>query len=270
MDWVFPDSEEGIRTAIAKGGLILWMNTDLFPAHPLAKILKSPGDLPEGFPKYIGQDLKYFNNFGKRVFSNGQDGTSHHEFCEGFVLESVSDIPKDLKYPRILKSVFGRASHEIINGVFKVDNAEQMLEKAQYLLLGHPRIVCEEYLAGEEVTVCVLPAGIWDEPIGEARGPKYFRPVIRTGHVNGILPHSGDGPLSGTTRVLTKDEMSGNKGQIYRWLNWTVAGACSGDNARAPIQFNCRRVGFSPMDQFKIFEIVELPVSYHLLFLPSV
>lgn len=34
LDWVFPDTEEGIENAIRKGAKILWLNTVLYIGHP--------------------------------------------------------------------------------------------------------------------------------------------------------------------------------------------------------------------------------------------
>ena len=37
FDWVFPDSLEGIETAISKGANIFWLNTVLYATHPILK-----------------------------------------------------------------------------------------------------------------------------------------------------------------------------------------------------------------------------------------
>ena len=35
LDWVFPDTAEGIADALARGATLLWANTVLFAGHPI-------------------------------------------------------------------------------------------------------------------------------------------------------------------------------------------------------------------------------------------
>lgn len=37
LDWVFPDTEDGIAQAIGRGATMLWANTVLFRGHPIAR-----------------------------------------------------------------------------------------------------------------------------------------------------------------------------------------------------------------------------------------
>ena len=37
-DWVFPDSQDGLREALAAGATVLWANTILFSGHPLENL----------------------------------------------------------------------------------------------------------------------------------------------------------------------------------------------------------------------------------------
>jgi hypothetical protein len=45
LDWVFPDTAEGIGRAQAQGAAILWLNTVPFVGHPIDAYLQQGGKL---------------------------------------------------------------------------------------------------------------------------------------------------------------------------------------------------------------------------------
>lgn len=67
-----PDNEEGIKTAIARGANVLWMNTVLHRNHPLFKLYKpEPSKLSEGSViKFVGQLPEHADDYDDKVAVN--------------------------------------------------------------------------------------------------------------------------------------------------------------------------------------------------------
>src|SRR6218665_990427 len=63
LDWVFPDTEEGIKNAIDKGADTIWLNTVLYDGHPIEDFIKEGiyvvGQMPEFVDVY---DDKWITN----------------------------------------------------------------------------------------------------------------------------------------------------------------------------------------------------------------
>ena len=63
LDWVFPDSKEGIQAAIDKGANIIWLNTVLYKNHTIEEFLNQGisvvGQIPENVDLY---DDKWITN----------------------------------------------------------------------------------------------------------------------------------------------------------------------------------------------------------------
>ena len=62
LDWVFPDTEEGIQQALAAGANCLWLNTVLYNGHPIERFpgVRVVGQLPAAVDRY--DDKWYTNN----------------------------------------------------------------------------------------------------------------------------------------------------------------------------------------------------------------
>ncbi|UZO02280.1 uncharacterized protein OCT59_020764 [Rhizophagus irregularis] len=127
MDWVFPDTEEGINTAISKGAKTVWANTVLFDAHPLnfRYNVKIIGQLPEAAQKY---DNKWVTNNLIRshelpVPNSILIGYKNRNGIYGLNDLTVEILHKEnINFPLVLKPIRGRGSQ----GVKKVDTMEQL------------------------------------------------------------------------------------------------------------------------------------------------
>lgn len=238
--WCFPDTEAGILDAIAKGATHLWANTILFASHPLqtstaldefARDVKVVGQPPLQVEMF---DDKAFVNDLLRGHRSRDNGYRVHTFTmpKGWTLCDPSpntsatasgggtDSPNDrlreyitslsLPYPVVGKPIRGRGSH----GVKVCHSLEEMITHAAALFAESPRIMVEEYLAGDEGTVTVLPAPSStslqkdSENENESRKKKYtaLPVVLRTNHHAGIAPYNGTVAVSENSRAVTAAE----------------------------------------------------------------
>lgn len=238
--WCFPDTEAGILDAIAKGATHLWANTILFASHPLqtstaldefAKDVKVVGQPPLQVEMF---DDKAFVNDLLRDHRSGDDGCRVPTFTmpKGWTLcdpssttsattpDGSTNLSNDrlreyitsltLPYPVVGKPIRGRGSH----GVKVCHSLEEMITHAASLFAESPRIMVEEYLAGDEGTVTVLPAPSSTPPQkdseneNESRKKKYtaLPVVLRTNHHAGIAPYNGTVAVSENSRAITAAE----------------------------------------------------------------
>ncbi|CAD0047900.1 unnamed protein product [Aureobasidium pullulans] len=180
VGWSFPDSEEGILNALNKGATHLFANTVVFASHPLqtservgayqdkVKIVGHPPCMVE-----LHDDKHYVNDMLRK---SGQ-----FTLPRGWLLEDDGqDVDArlnslDLHFPTVGKPVRGRGSH----GVKVCHDFDELRAHVQALWKESPAIILEDYLAGEEATVTVMPpsdehATHWALPI-----------VTRFNHANG-------------------------------------------------------------------------------------
>lgn len=182
FDWVFPDTKEGIAEAIENGADTFWLNTVLYDNHPIESFsgIDIIGQRPSDVSKY---DDKFFTNSLLR--SNGLSVV-----CEQLVV-SADDYTGS--YPCIIKPVRGRGSQ----GVLKCDTPSQLHEALSTAIKSQKygdKMIAEEFLCGNEITVAVLPKNL-------------SLPVVeRFSHVGGIAPYSGDVPVSQNSRVAVCED----------------------------------------------------------------
>lgn len=145
---MFPDTKEGIEQAIKKGADTFWLNTVLYDSHPIVlfKGVCIVGQRPGDVSKY---DDKFYTNDCLR-----REGLS-------VVLEQLVVKAEDYTggFPCIIKPVRGRGSQ----GVSKCDTPEQMhfdLSKAIESRKYGNKMIAEEFLCGNEITVAVLPNAV--------------------------------------------------------------------------------------------------------------
>jgi len=115
LDWVFPDTVEGIRSAGAAGASVLWANTVLFEGHPLETAMADfdiVGQIPAAMQAF---DDKFKTNQlladaglpAARSFL--LSGTGKENVC---ALAGVEDACafRGMSFPMIVKPVRGRGS----------------------------------------------------------------------------------------------------------------------------------------------------------------
>ncbi|OWY55402.1 glutathione synthetase ATP-binding domain-like protein [Alternaria alternata] len=182
-DWCFGDSERGMMDAIEKGATHFWANTILFANHPLqtspgltsvAKTLKVVGQPPKLVELY--DDKSFVNNLLRA--RGGFTLPSAHDVHDEQALADLLRV--DLEYPVVAKPVRGRGSY----GVKVCRSPEELNEHCRGLLKEETSVIIEDYLAGQEATVTVMP------PSPATGHDDYWAmPVVeRFNHADGVAP----------------------------------------------------------------------------------
>lgn len=206
LDWVFADSIEGVRAAREAGADTLWLNTVLFAGHPALRagawLVGQPGELVERF------DDKLLTNAWLR--RQGLPMADSRAFDPGALPE----------FPFVVKPIRGRGSHGV-----RVVRAPEDLGAVE------AGAMVEPYLAGEEITIAVMPAGD-----GHAR-PWCLPPVRRVGHVAGVAPYSGAVAVVENSVALDRREAA--EGAVVAACE-AAARAAGLMGIRAPIRIDAR------------------------------
>ncbi|WP_420145691.1 biotin carboxylase [Sphingobium sp.] len=246
LDWVFPDTADGIAAAIAADATILWANSVLFEGHPIEAVMgqvRIVGQLPALMQLY---DDKFGTNRMleqaglpvARSFLMARDGRP------GVV--ALADVQAalaqaGLTFPLIVKPVRGRGSQ----GVSRVADRNGLIAAATALIesakFGDTLIV-EEYLAGEEVTVTVMP------PV-DGGSHRALRPVRRFNQEDGVAPYNGDVAVTANSVAIDEAELA--QPAVQAMLDACVR-AAQLVGARATIRIDCRADG---QGDYKLFDL---------------
>lgn len=180
MDWVFPDTADGIESALRAGADTLWLNTVLYKGHPIEQFkgVFIIGHQTADVDKY---DDKYAINQLLR-----QDGFPAVE-------EQLIGIHSDYsgQFPCILKPIRGRGSQGVVKCCSKEEFDFYKKLEIEKGIFGD-RLMAEEFLDGKEITISVFPDG-------------FSLPIVeRFNHCNGIAPYNGDVPVIENSRVITR------------------------------------------------------------------
>ncbi len=182
LDWVFPDTEGGIRAALAAGADTLWLNTVLYDGHPIERFsgVYAVGQRPADVMRW---DDKFAVNRALRE--------------AGFpVVEEQLIGPDDAycgAFPCILKPIRGRGSQGVVRCGTPEDFARVRDELLAAGIYGD-RLMAEPFLSGKEITVSVFADGT-SLPI-----------VERFAQVNGIAPYNGDVPVTQNSRAVLHED----------------------------------------------------------------
>ena len=245
LDWVFPDTEDGIAEAIAAGATILWANSVLFEGHPLEAVL--------GRVRVVGQVPTLTQRYDDKFATNRMLEQAGLPVARSFLMARAARVgvralpdvetavaEAGLTFPLIVKPVRGRGSQ----GVTRVADLAALLSAATLLIenakFGDTLIV-EEYLDGEEVTVTVMP------PVDGAY--RALRPVRRFNQKDGVAPYNGDVAVTANSVAIGVDELASPAVQA-------MLGACLRAaalvRARAPIRIDCRA---DASGDYKLFDL---------------
>jgi biotin carboxylase len=180
IDWCFEDSEAGIAEAVSKGATHLWANTILFAKHPL----QTSGSLSAVSEtlKIIGQPPTLVEKFDDKAFVNdllrSQPGFTlpgAKTICDEQALANI--LRTGVHYPVVAKPVRGRGSY----GVKVCHSPEELSEHCRGLLKQETSVIAEDYLAGQEATVTVMPPSPFS-----GRNDYWAMPVVeRFNHADG-------------------------------------------------------------------------------------
>lgn len=233
LDWVFPDTKEGIEKAIAKGANILWLNTVLFTHHPIEKFISEGisvvGQIPADAEKF---DDKWQTNILLR---------EHQIAIPKSILitqDNYNDFDLTFPLPVVAKPVRGRGSQGV--SIVKDEPSlslviKNMFDSHQY---GNA-LYLEEFLQGEEITITVMPPGeYWINNKAMIIDRHWsLPPVKRFNHQNGIAPYNGTVAVMNNSSVLTDIEINTTTIQKAVLECEKAAGIV---RAKAPIRIDCR------------------------------
>ncbi|NME72912.1 ATP-grasp domain-containing protein [Flammeovirga aprica] len=233
LDWVFPDTEDGILAAINKGANTFWLNTVLYKNHPIEKFMDRKIKLIGQQPYHVElfDDKFYTNNLLRKqnvpipVEQRISRGESYH-------------VNAQIQFPLVVKPLRGRGSQ----GVCKVENQvalETILNNMFTSKKYGSSVYVEEFLEGQEITITVMPAGDY---IIDHREVEYVRPwclpaVKRLNHKNGIIPYSGEEAVVKNSMVLEDEELYSES--IFK-ISQCCRKAAEFLEIKAPIRIDCR------------------------------
>lgn len=233
LDWVFPDTIEGIQNSISLGAEVLWLNTILFKGHPIEKFAESGllfvGQIPEIAGKY---DNKEVTNSLLRLNNIPVPNS------EIVSINNLEEISKSHEFPVVVKPVKGRGSE----GVLVINDMDFLLKTLKRVLNEKTygeNILIEDYLPGQEITITVMPPGMYTIN-GEMTYREHYwslPPIRRFNQKNGIAPYNGSIPVILNSAPLSTNERMSAK---IRELCMQCQRAAKLVNAKAAIRIDCR------------------------------
>jgi len=232
-DWVFPDTKEGMQNAINRGANTFWLNTILFEGHIIESFFN------QDF-QFVGQTPNLVDLFDDKFYTNAllQKNQIPIPKTQLITKQNKDSYILDIDFPLVLKPIRGRGSQ----GVSLVKNKKELDDKLKTIFskneYGNP-IYVEEYLSCQEITVTVMPSGIYEI---ENEQKEFLKPwclpaVKRFNHQNGIAPYNGIVAVMENSTVLDNNELC-NQAIIdtYRYCKKTAVLL----NIKAPIRIDCR------------------------------
>ncbi|KAJ5923531.1 D-alanine--D-alanine ligase [Penicillium verhagenii] len=279
--WCFPDTEEGILSAIQRGATHLWANTVLFAEHPLQTSSKLTPF--ESSVRVIGQPPLCADKFDDKSFTNDllrqrggltlpkswtvddprvapENGDEAPASVSGLAqaqqqqvqetLDEVLSLIQEGDYPIVAKPVRGRGSH----GVKICRDALELGEHVARLFDESPRVLLEEYLTGEEGTITIMPPSQengFESSERRSAGHWALPPVTRFNHVDGIAPYSGKIAVTVNSRAVTAEEMGADPAYANIMQECEVVAGLLGTTA--PLRIDIRR--FKAGSKFALFDI---------------
>nr|XP_018266021.1 uncharacterized protein I303_02399 [Kwoniella dejecticola CBS 10117]OBR88179.1 hypothetical protein I303_02399 [Kwoniella dejecticola CBS 10117] len=230
LDWSFPDTVEGILEAVKKGANVLWANTTLHSQHAIVQI---QDELISKGVRLIGPNPLAAERYDDKEWANRwlaqQDGL--RESFPKSMLYKKGDEEKVAQFPlpAMAKPVKGRGSH----GVTKVATPDEIKGALEVLLKESDAVLIEEYLAGEEITITIMPPGNYTKA-------HWALPVVyRYDQIDGVLPWNGTVPVTDNSRVLTKEDHVADP--AYTTAQAQCVRVAQLWEATAPIRIDCRR-----------------------------
>lgn len=252
--WSFPDTTKGIKRACDLGANTLWLNTVLYDTHPVMNFIEKGLSVIGNHPKCVHEfDDKYHTNtlLKKNKLNTPSELLIGEKEGEGFLnIHNITPVMLErlgVCFPVIIKPIRGRGSQ----GVKRVESFSQLKRHVKALLdekivyqdriFGKygDKIIMENYLPGEEITVSVMPPGkyIISNDIFKKKSHWAMPCIRRIGHHQGIAPYNGIVAVTKNSYLLTKEENSSNK---YQSILRQCELAAEIIEAKAPIRIDCR------------------------------
>lgn len=234
LDWVFADTQAGIDQALSRGARVLWLNTILFETHPIQDYLN------KGL-WVVGQDPDLVERFDDKWETNQFLKTQGLPIPGAVIVSSPHEASylAERQFPLVVKPVRGRGSA----GVTLVEDTGELAATLEGLfssLLYGDALLVEDYLPGQEVTLTIMPPGVYELDGQSTRKPSHWSlpPVRRFNHQNGVAPYNGIVAVVSNSDVLSPEEMVSSSVQT---LMRQCEKAAELVGARAPIRVDCRQ-----------------------------
>ncbi|MBD0405035.1 carboxylate--amine ligase [Flammeovirga sp. EKP202] len=230
LDWVFPDTEDGILAAINKGANTFWLNTMLYKNHAIEKFMD------RGI-KLIGQLPAHVELLGNKYYMNDLLRNQNIPLPNGQIVSRGSSnfAMDELQFPLVMKPLRGNQNLSKVDDYETLENVlVQSFNSKNY----GSSVYLEEFLEGQEIIFTVMPAG---EYIIDHREVEYVRPwclpaVKLLQHHNGFAP-TDENEVVKQSVVLEDDE-------LYSEAVFKVSQFCRKAaeiiGIKAPIQISCR------------------------------
>lgn len=233
LDWVFPDTEEGIAKAVSLGADTLWLNTVLYAGHPIEN-LKAQDIFA------VGQEPGMADHYDDKVLTNKILADKGLPVPRSVLVneKDLDGLDVKLNFPLMIKPIRGRGSQ----GVCLIEDLQNLTKKLKEIFSAKTygiALYLEEYLSGEELTVTVMPPGNY--VVEELKLQyEYFwaLPAVRRfNHENGVAPYSGQVAIINNSEVLTvEEEVKPAMKTLYEMCQH----AAELVGAKAPIRIDCR------------------------------
>ena len=233
LDWVFPDTIQGIQEALDRGANTLWLNTVLYDRHAAEQFFDSGIQFVGQWPRDVGiYDDKYYTN---DLLRKNQIPIPENEIISA---KGSSRYSGRIRFPMVIKPIRGRGSQ----GVVKIKNQIEFNIVVKKIFASEKfgdSVYAEQFLAGQEITVTVMPPGRYT--IGNHQKihvKPWSLPVIkRFNHQNGIAPYNGVVAVMENSSVLGVHEQQSRE-IIEVKMHCEKAGELL--KIRAPIRIDCR------------------------------
>lgn len=249
--WTFPDTEEGILEALGKGATHLWANTVLFASHPLQTSAEIGAC--QDRVRVIGQGPLAVERYDDKGYVGGLlRGLGGFTLPRSWSLSATADpatvrtLP-GIAYAVVAKPARGRGSY----GVKVCETADALQDHVRSLQGETMHVLIEQFLAGEEVTVTVMP------PTAAGKKDYWALPVVtRFDHEDGIAPSNGTVAVSTNSRAVP----GGEKDPLYNALMRECEGVARALGTTAPIRVDARRHRDAASSKFALLDVNTKPV----------
>lgn len=258
-DWCFPDTEDGILTAVTEhGARFLWANTNLFDEHPLqvSRMLARYDDQVRvvGHSPVLQQDYEHKAHVSTLLRTAGSLRVPRQWDVSPV---AAADLPAvlealELHFPVVAKPVRGRAGW----GVCVCRDLPALCAHVRHLKSLAYECMLEQYLEGEEASVIVLPPRL-----GDGSDAYYcLGPIFVRSHQDGVA----SGPWHPPAASDLDTDMPPPRVWIHEYEaildECEIVARCLG--ALAPIRIDVRR--FTEGGKFAIFDVNMWMVGYRV------
>jgi D-alanine-D-alanine ligase len=243
--WSYPDTMEGIEQALDCGATVLWANTYLFVGHPIERVHH------QRF-RIIGQPGYVVDKWDAKSQALSMLADAGLPVPDSFVIQSskgaVGLISSGrLGFPVVVKPVRGRGSEGVVvvRDIDTLDRAivERLdavvdIDGVPHARFGY-RMIVEEFLPGRELTVTVMPPGMYTlNGRRESKVKHWVLPLVeRTGHWDNVAPYNGVVAVIRNSSVVVTGDCDA---RALATLLAQCERAAELSQALAPVRIDCR------------------------------